>query len=690
MGGRRRSDPGDGRKRRLTANNSCASASEVRPFLFSRVVGIALLVLTVVLFAYATVCLVGLATSRILDYDAPYNTAVSRNLAFDGRYGLWQNGSFRVFPVECTTGPTMLVPIAAAYRFFGDSPFVPNVASLALILGLTAATWLVALPRRAVDSPWQVFALLVAMVVLVAIVMRYMDYKLLYVPMGDAPTGLLLVLATAGLGRAYQQRRVGWWTALSGVALAVAINTKFIAIMPGAVLGALLVLSVLLRWLPRAALFYWLTALATVLLGFELFRLVVLGSPAAYLGNWKEFITFFRRAGSGLTAAKPPLTQLAMSNIGRYAGAFGWCGAALLLPLPLAWPSLSRLLRRQGSGEDWTGAACALQAVLVLVWWVLMGSQGWLRHIIPGLVLLAFGSYFLIAAALQRVRSRVGRVAIAGAWPAAMIVACVFSPAAVMPLRWNPLPDTFMGALREVAARLDAIRGRDPQAKFWRIGWWEHWEAQLLMRRGFQCLDVAAPPPGTYFGQSDHDYLVLNNPVMKAAEESRNREVWTVMHVPPTFRNATHAIYQFRPATFAELSVPSASYTNGNDTLAALNHRLAPKSSADSIVPRFTWWDHCGTVEWVQYDFAAPAVASTVKVYWYDDTGGGACRVPKSWRVLYKDGDAWKPVSGAEKFGTQKDAPNRVTFTPVKTTALRLEVQLQPNFSGGVLQWDVE
>jgi hypothetical protein len=30
---------------------------------------------------------------------------------------------------------------------------------------------------------------------------------------------------------------------------------------------------------------------------------------------------------------------------------------------------------------------------------------------------------------------------------------------------------------------------------------------------------------------------------------------------------------------------------------------------------------------------------------------------------------------------------NRVTFTPVTTTALRLEVQLQPKFSGGILEW---
>lgn len=30
---------------------------------------------------------------------------------------------------------------------------------------------------------------------------------------------------------------------------------------------------------------------------------------------------------------------------------------------------------------------------------------------------------------------------------------------------------------------------------------------------------------------------------------------------------------------------------------------------------------------------------------------------------------------------------NKVTFAPLTTVALRVEVQLQPGFSGGVLEW---
>ena len=35
------------------------------------------------------------------------------------------------------------------------------------------------------------------------------------------------------------------------------------------------------------------------------------------------------------------------------------------------------------------------------------------------------------------------------------------------------------------------------------------------------------------------------------------------------------------------------------------------------------------------------------------------------------------------------DRFNQETFSPVTTTALRLEVQFQPNMSSGVLEWKV-
>jgi hypothetical protein len=93
----------------------------------------------------------------------------------------------------------------------------------------------------------------------------------------------------------------------------------------------------------------------------------------------------------------------------------------------------------------------------------------------------------------------------------------------------------------------------------------------------------------------------------------------------------------------------------------------------------------------VQYDFARPREISTVGVYWWDERRIQAhCRVPQSWRLLYREADEWKPVPGASEFGTRMDQFNRVSFPPIETKALRIEVKLQPDWSGGILEWRVE
>lgn len=142
--------------------------------------------------------------------------------------------------------------------------------------------------------------------------------------------------------------------------------------------------------------------------------------------------------------------------------------------------------------------------------------------------------------------------------------------------------------------------------------------------------------------------------------------------------------------TIASKSAPSASHTHGGDTVLALNDQIEPKGSGDQSIPRHTWWDHRGTAEWVQYNFDGPQNVSAVEVYWFDDTGVGQCRVPASWKLLYRDGDAWKPVPGEPEFGVRRHKYNRAEFGPVNASALRIEAQLQDGFSGGLLEWKVE
>jgi hypothetical protein len=146
------------------------------------------------------------------------------------------------------------------------------------------------------------------------------------------------------------------------------------------------------------------------------------------------------------------------------------------------------------------------------------------------------------------------------------------------------------------------------------------------------------------------------------------------------------------PATVrgpAVTATPSASYCNAGDTVTAINSGESPASSDDESIPRQTFWDHHGTSEWVQYDFKKPIDVSSVAVYWFDDSGHGGCRIPQSWTLLYRDGQNWKPVDAPSSYDVNKDAFNKTTFSQVKTDALRINVQLKPDSSGGVLQWQV-
>jgi hypothetical protein len=134
-----------------------------------------------------------------------------------------------------------------------------------------------------------------------------------------------------------------------------------------------------------------------------------------------------------------------------------------------------------------------------------------------------------------------------------------------------------------------------------------------------------------------------------------------------------------------------ASHVNPTDTLTGLLKQGVPQSSNDHSIPRMTWWDHKGSSEWISYRFPKAREVSSVAVYWFDDTGRGACRVPAEWKLLWRDGKEWKPVQRTEgaHYGTALDQFNKVTFEPVKTHELKLEVKLKPGYSGGVLRWRV-
>ncbi len=142
-------------------------------------------------------------------------------------------------------------------------------------------------------------------------------------------------------------------------------------------------------------------------------------------------------------------------------------------------------------------------------------------------------------------------------------------------------------------------------------------------------------------------------------------------------------------ATIASKSKPSASINNQR-MLTALNDQFEPANSEDKSGLYLHWWPKKDTDEWIQYDFDTEQTLSESSVYWYDDSPFGGCRIPASWRLLYKEGDAWVPVKNLTPYELVKDKYDVVKFEPVKTKSLRMEIKLPKNHATGVHEWVVK
>jgi DUF1680 family protein len=130
--------------------------------------------------------------------------------------------------------------------------------------------------------------------------------------------------------------------------------------------------------------------------------------------------------------------------------------------------------------------------------------------------------------------------------------------------------------------------------------------------------------------------------------------------------------------SFGELEKVLTGYNDQNDDISAIYDGVEPISSADESHLYFRLRPPPNQPAWLEYRFDKATEVSSSKVYWVDDRR--FCRLPDTWRILYRDGDQWRPVANREDYRVVKDQFNEVTFDPVTTEAIRLEVEPQKIF----------
>jgi hypothetical protein len=143
-----------------------------------------------------------------------------------------------------------------------------------------------------------------------------------------------------------------------------------------------------------------------------------------------------------------------------------------------------------------------------------------------------------------------------------------------------------------------------------------------------------------------------------------------------------------KPLPAPTIASTSKLTTSGGEGADALKDQLLPRNSNDPNTPYFHWWPKKGSTESLEYAFGTKATVRKVSVYWFDDTGSGECRVPGSWKIFYRSGAEWKAIENTV-CRVEKDRANDVSFAPVETDGLRLEIQLQEGFSAGLYEWSV-
>lgn len=150
--------------------------------------------------------------------------------------------------------------------------------------------------------------------------------------------------------------------------------------------------------------------------------------------------------------------------------------------------------------------------------------------------------------------------------------------------------------------------------------------------------------------------------------------------------------YAPKPTVFGGLersATVTASFLPGIAALDAIRDAKPIEASNRHPGQLFHFWPHKGSEEWVQYAWKAPKRIKGVKVYWFDDTGFGECRPPASWEVQVLRNGAWQPVKASAEYALTLDKWIEVGFEPVETSAIRLAMKLQPNWSAGIHEWQI-
>lgn len=90
---------------------------------------------------------------------------------------------------------------------------------------------------------------------------------------------------------------------------------------------------------------------------------------------------------------------------------------------------------------------------------------------------------------------------------------------------------------------------------------------------------------------------------------------------------------------------------------------------------------------WVEYEWQQPVTTKEIAVYWWNYNNN--IRLPEAYHIEYWDGNKYIPVQHATGLGLNNNQFNTTTFTEVKTTKLRVQLDSADRWGATLLEWAV-
>jgi len=317
-------------------------------------------------------------------FDEGSHLHVPKALVTMGVYADYSSEGLRHYGPTIGVGPTVMVPIAAAFQLFGVGLLQ---ARLVMVAYLAAATLLMGLLARRLLGLRSALVATTLLLTMPAIGMVEYGRQVL----GEVP-GLAFMAAGFLLWFARWRRSRWWELALVGLLLGLSVVTKYQYLL---VLGLSLVaawgMNLLFFKLPQR--FFLIPGIVTALVfgAWQMFTLVYLG-PATIGEN----LAMLRESAAGAAAVfSPALMRRAVGELFS-AKSFLWMlfpallysGYALLRPSDKLHPSDKMNLSQEQRQQL---AILYLLSLINLAWYV-VASVSWLRYAFLG---LAFSTFFV-------------------------------------------------------------------------------------------------------------------------------------------------------------------------------------------------------------------------------------------------------------------------------------------------------